>query len=41
MEEETWYRQQLENDDAGNWSCFTDVANGSDIEYMKDFMEGF
>lgn len=40
MEEETWYKQQLQNDDDGNWSCFADVANGSNIEYMRDLMDG-
>ena len=35
-----WYEKQLENDEAGNWSCFTDVANGADPEFVKDFIDG-
>ena len=35
-----WYEKQLENDESGNWSCFTDVANGSDPEFVKDFIDG-
>ena len=30
--------KQLENDESGNWSCFTDVANGGDPEFVKDFI---
>lgn len=35
-----WYEKQLENDESGNWSCFTDVANGGDPEFVKDFIDG-
>ena len=38
--DDEWYQKQLENDDAGNWSCFTDVANGHDPEFVQDFMDG-
>jgi hypothetical protein len=35
-----WYQKQLENDEAGNWSCYTDVANGHDPEFIKDLADG-
>lgn len=38
--EEIWYQQQKENDEIGNWSCFTDIANGSDPEFVQDFLDG-
>jgi hypothetical protein len=35
-----WYEKQLENDESGNWSCFTDVANARDPEFVEEFMNG-
>lgn len=35
-----WYEKQLENDEAGNWSCFTDVANARDPEFVDEFING-
>lgn len=40
IEEHLWYQKQLENDDNGNWSCYTDVANADNPEFVQNFLNG-
>lgn len=38
--QEQRYHENLENDNKGLWTCFSDVANGHDVDYMASFARG-